>query len=226
MYACMHVCMYVCQYIYIHIYILVKHHNWMSPIYWIMCSDYGRWIQLIHFKLSVVSHARMAILWHAVPCQSLNAPAGSMEELRGWHLLIATSMCRSWFSQISLLLCPTQGRDGRGVNTRILLHGEVQAGSEFLHKVKTYRIALARRLLAQIWSCLTPPLAWCLCYLFTCSRSLCVRPMCWHAWVLSSTNFLRKGILPRVTIRRRKMRARTLLRERRLAGAWEDLVCN
>ena len=111
---------------------------------------------------------------------------------------------------------PGQGRDGRGVNTRILLHGEIQAGSEFLHKVKTYRIALATRLLAQIWSCLTPPLAWCLCYLFTCSRSLCVRPMCWHAWVLSSTNFLRKGILPRFTIRRRKMRARTL----------EDLVFN
>ena len=97
----MYVCVYVCMYV-----ILVKHHNWMSPIYLIMCSDFGRWIQLIHFKLSVVSHARTAILWHAVPCQSLNAPAGSMEELRGWHLLIATSMCRSWFSQIFLPLCP------------------------------------------------------------------------------------------------------------------------
>ena len=68
MYACMHACMYVCMYVnvnihlYLYMYILVKHHNWMSPIYWIMCSDFGRWIQLIHFKLSVVSHARMAIL--------------------------------------------------------------------------------------------------------------------------------------------------------------------
>ena len=56
-YICMYVCVYVCMYV-----ILVKHHNWMSPIYLIMCSDFGRWIQLIHFKLSVVSHARTAIL--------------------------------------------------------------------------------------------------------------------------------------------------------------------
>ena len=72
LYVCMYICIYICIYIYMYIYIyiriyiytyiLVKHHNWMSPIYWIMCSDYGRWIQLIHFKLSVVSHARMAIL--------------------------------------------------------------------------------------------------------------------------------------------------------------------
>ena len=213
-------------YLYLYMYILVKHHNWMSPIYWIMCSDYGRWIQLIHFKLSVVSHARMAILWHAVPCQSLNAPAGSMEELRGWHLLIATSMCRSWFSQISLLLCPgpRTGWEGSQHKDSFARRNSswkwVPTQSENLQDRSRKALVGSNLVLSHTSTGVMPLLP------FTCSRSLCVRPMCWHAWVLSSTNFLRKGILPRFTIRRRKMRARTLLRERRLAGAWEDLVFN
>ena len=195
----------------------------MSPIYWIMCSDFGRWIQLIHFKLSVVSHARMAILCHVKVWTHQQDPWKSFVDGIYWlpRACVAVDSAR-----YPCLFAPGQGRDGRGVNTRILLRGKIQAGSEFLHKVKTYRIALARRLLAQIWSCLTPPLAWCPCYHCTCSRSLCVRPMCWHAWALSSTNFLRNGILPRFTIRRRKMRARTVLRERRLACAGADLVFN